>query len=112
MLDVVLTQIRGVARGWQREAADMKRITPTNPVADTTEYRASELLSVVEQIEKDTQLLTTAQFAKLHRKTPQTVTGWVRDKKVPGIPGPNGGYLIPRSAPAPTGRRRAKRGAK
>jgi hypothetical protein len=88
----------------------MKRISQVNPVADTRAYDASELLSLLEKIEKDTEQLTTAQYAKLHKTTPQTVTAWARQGKIAATPRGARGYLIPRSAIPP--RRRSAKGKK
>lgn len=110
MLDVVIAQIRGLAQEWEADAKKQRRISLVNPVADTRAYDASELASLLDQIEKDTEQLTTAQFAKLHKITPQTVTAWAREKKIPAIPRGARGYLIPRSAIPP--RRRGTKGKK
>jgi DNA-binding transcriptional regulator YiaG len=112
MLDVVIAQIRGLSKAWEDDAKKMKRISQVNPVADTRAYDASELSSLLDQIEKDTEQLTTAQFAKMHKTTPQTVTAWARDKKIPAIPRGARGYLIPRSAIPPRRRATKKREVK
>jgi excisionase family DNA binding protein len=101
MLDVIIAQIRGTAKAWAEDAEKMKRISPVNPVADTRAYDASELLSLLDKIEKDTVQLTTAQYAKLHGTTSQTVTTWARKGKIPAIARGARGYLIPRNAKPP-----------
>lgn len=110
MLDVVIAQLRGLSKTWEDDAKKMKRISAVNPVADTRAYDASELSSLLDKIEEDTEQLTTAQFAKMHKTTPQTVTTWARQGKIRAIARGGRGYLIPRSAEPP--RRQATKSKK
>lgn len=107
MLDVVFAQFKGLAENWHKEAERRRQVTRVEPVADTTDYCAGELESLIQRLEKDTEMLTPSQYAKLHKTTPQTVTAWCRAGKITGSVPKGRSYLIPRTAAAP--RRRSER---
>jgi hypothetical protein len=109
MLDVVINEFRSLAKAWNDEVTERRRITTIDPVADDAAHRARELTERIRLVEQRTEMLTPTEFAKLHSTTPQTVTTWCRGGKVECEP--NGkSYLIPRTAKAP--RSRSTRGRK
>lgn len=100
MLEGIFAQVESVAASWQLEVKKRRRVTAMDPVADTIEYCASEVRDLVSRLKSDTEQLTPAQYARIHKTTPQTVTGWCRKGKIEATP--NGhGWLIPRNAQPP-----------
>jgi hypothetical protein len=107
MLEVVFAQLRAMKDNWHSEAARRRKVTSTDPVADTIDYCAGEAEQLLARLEEDTTTLSPSEFGKLHKTSPQTVTAWCRSGKIAGAV-PNGrSWRIPRSARAP--RRRAVR---
>ncbi len=94
MIEGILGTVRGVAEGWRSEARRRRAITKTDPAADTLEHCASELESVVDQLDRDTLFLSTVEFAELHHVTPQTVRTWIRRKELPAATTADGDYRI------------------
>jgi hypothetical protein len=94
MPDLVLTAVKGVTETWMQEADKRRRISRSDPVADTLEYCAGELVARVRAIREEKRL-TVEQFANLPHidKTPQTIRAWIRTGQLQAIAGPNG-YLI------------------
>lgn len=101
MLDVVFAQLIGLANNWKGQAAGRRKFTTVDPVADTIDYQAGELESLVERLKRDTELLTAEQYAKLHDTTPQTVNAWCRMGKVEGAIPKGRSFLIPRNTTPP-----------
>ena len=98
MLDVIFANDRKVAESWRREAAKRRRLSQVDPVADTLDYFASELLEQVRTYEQTSHWLTVAQYAQLKLVTPQTVRNWIRRGELSAEPDGKGGWLIPRGA--------------
>lgn len=107
MLDVVFAQLRAMKDNWHSEAARRRKVTSTDPVADTIDYCAGEAEQLLARLEEDTSTLTPGEFAKLHKTTPQTVSAWCRSGKLTGAIPSGRTWRIPRTAKAP--RRRAVR---
>lgn len=106
MLDIIFAQIEAQVRSMDDEVKKRRRVTAVDPVADTTEYYAGEIRSLLDRLKKDTEMLSPRQFAQLHRTTPQTVNAWCRAGKLEGVV-PNGrSWLIPRTAQAPKRRKK------
>lgn len=99
MPDLVIGAVERVTRTWRHEAEERRRISKSDPVADTLEYCAGELAARLRAIVAETEYLTPEEYAKLpHIKvTPQTVRGWIRTGQLAAKEGPKG-YLIPKGA--------------
>ena|SRR5690348_5482856 len=110
MLDVIFANDRKVAENWKKEAATRRRLSQVDPVADTLDYCASELLEQVRTYEQTSHWLTVAQYAQLKLVTPQTVRNWIRRGELRAEDDGKGGWLIPRGAER-TKRRRGRAGA-
>jgi hypothetical protein len=97
MTDAVVGAVERVAKSWRSEAKERRRISASDPVADTLEYCASELAARLRTIADESQLETVEQRAKRERVTPQTVREWIRTSQLTAQHGARG-YLIPRDA--------------
>lgn len=108
MLDAVLAAIETVAKGWSQEVARRRKVTKTDPVADTLEYTASELNEQLERLKEDYRMLTPEQYAELKGGgvTAQTIRNWINAGELEAHKGPHG-WLIPLAAE----RRRKKENA-
>lgn len=91
MTDVVVSAVEGVTRTWTQEAEKRRRISRSDPVADTLEYCAGELKSRLRAVYGDNRL-TVEQYAKLPHVdvTPQTVRHWIRTHQLQAIETPKG----------------------
>lgn len=91
MPDLVLTAVKGVTDTWMQEADKRRRISKSDPVADTLEYCAGELKSRLRSVHEDNRL-TVEQYAKLPHVdvTPQTVRIWIRTGQLQAIDTPKG----------------------
>ena len=96
-LDAYFASARTVAGEWQRTAESRRLISVTDPIADTLDFCATELLKVTRDMEDATQWLTTEEFAALHNCTPQTVRNWIRRGELDATD-TGTGYLIHRRA--------------
>jgi len=106
MLEIIFAQIEAQVSSMEAEVKKRRMVTAVDPVADTTEYYAGEIRSLLGRLKKDTEMLSPRQYAELHKTTPQTVTAWCRSGKLEGAV-PNGrSYLIPRTAQAPKRRKK------
>lgn len=99
LVESILANIKGVAKGWTQEVERRRKITEMDPVADTLEYTASELDAEVERLLADFQHLTPEQYAasKGGDVTAQTVRNWIKAGELEAVRGPRG-WLIPASA--------------
>lgn len=99
MLDAVFAAIQTVADGWSKEVTTRRRLTTTDPVADTLEYAAGELAAEVARLREDCRTLTPEQYAELKAGgvTAQTVRNWIHEGELEAYRGPKG-WLIPAQA--------------
>ena len=97
MIDVVIATVEGMANGWAQEAAKRRKISATDPVADTLEYVAGEVRSELQTIKTASHWLTVEEYAVLKDKSEQTVRSWIRKGLIPARRGKDG-YRIPRDA--------------
>lgn len=99
MTDVVVSTVEGVTRTWVDEAKKRRRISDVDPIADTLEYCAGEIVSRVKEVQLNTPGLTPEQYARLPHVgvTPQTVRHWIRTRQLLAIGTPKG-YRISRDA--------------
>jgi len=85
VIDVLFGTIRAVAHGWRDEAVRRRRITQTDPVADTLEHCASEVEDQVQDLEAGAHFVTVEDYAELTGKTPQTVRSWIRRGRLQAV---------------------------
>lgn len=97
MADVMVGAIEGVTRSWRQEAEERRRISKSDPVADTLDYCAGELAARLRALAVESETETVEQRAARDGVTPQTVRAWIRTGQLPAGNGPKG-YLIPKSA--------------
>ena len=101
MLDAVLAQVKNTAEAWRRDVKKRRAVSAVDPVADTMAYCADDLLSIVEQLSKDTEYLTPRQWAQQfpagRRPSEQSVRNWLRTGELAGVMGSNG-WVIRRGA--------------
>ena len=97
MSDPVVGAVERVAKTWKDEAKERRRISASDPVADTLEYCAGELAARMRAIAADAQLETVEQRAKREGVTVQTIREWIRTQQLPAQHGARG-YRIPRDA--------------
>ncbi len=95
ILDAVFAASRAVAQSWQREAADRRKISAVDPVADTLDYCAIEILDRIVELEQKANWVNTEEYARLHGITPQTVRNWIRSGDLDAHETPKG-YVINR----------------
>ena len=98
ILDLILASSRAVAETWRDEATRRRKISPTDPVADTMEFCATELLDHLQGVDRQTHWLGSEDFAQLHGVTPQTVRNWIRNSELEAVKTEKGGYMINRHA--------------
>ena len=97
-----LRDVVSIASTWRTEAAERRRISALDPVADTLEYCAAELQLRAKEIEHATEELTPDQYARTEGVTVQTVRTWIRHGQLQARETPKG-YRIPKGAKrAPT----------
>lgn len=73
MRDVIADAVGQVVDTWKIEAAQRRKRSSVDPVADNLESCASELQAKVEQALRDTAYLSVADYADAHGSTPQTI---------------------------------------
>lgn len=100
MSDMVSSAVEGVARTWRQEAELRRRISKTDPIADTLDYCAGEIAARLRAVEETGKLLTVEQFARRESVTPQTVRNWIRGSRVAATETPKG-YMIDATQIAP-----------
>lgn len=94
---IVVGAIESVSRTWHEEAVERRRISKTDPIADTLDYCAGELAARLRDVASMTTDLTVEEYAQKVRVTPQTVRTWIRREELPAQHGPKG-YRIPVTA--------------
>ena len=97
MTDVVVSTVEGVTRTWVDEAKKRRRISDVDPIADTLEYCAGEIVSRVKEVQLNTPGLTPEQYAKLPHVgvTAQTVRHWIRTRQLLAMETPKGYRISP-----------------
>ena len=111
MLGRLLHELIETASAWESDVAKRREITAVDPVADTRAYDARQLRELADRIAKSNEELNTADFAKLHKTSPQTVVRWIHAKKIPGRHTAQG-WLIPSDATPPRRRARPRRSSR
>lgn len=115
MIDAILSSVRGVATTWKDDVVKRRKLSRLDPVADTLDYCASELLAQLEQINADTEWLSAeawaAQLPRRDRPSIQTVRRWCRTGRLRAEVGEHGEYRIRRDARPAQRRARARRPA-
>lgn len=94
---LVIATIERTAKSWRTEAEERRRISKSDPVADTLDYCAGELAARVRSIRHEAEFETVEERANRDRVTPQTVRIWIRNGQLPAEHGPKG-YRIPVNA--------------
>lgn len=99
MTGIVIPKVREIAEFWEKEAAQRKARTPNDPAAETLASCASELKAKLEQIDRETALLTVGQYAAAHDVDPSTVRRLCGRGLLEGaIKGAGNEWHIPRDA--------------
>ncbi len=97
MIDALLDAGRKLAISWQSEADRRRRISPNDPVADTLDYCAGEILTQLGELQQDSTWVGVEDYAELHDVTPQTVRNWIRRGELKSHKSGHG-YIIHRNA--------------
>ena len=97
ILDAVFASDRELAKAWQREASERRGRAATDPVADTLDSCARELLDRTEELQETSTWVSAEEYAQLHGCTPQTVRGWIRREEL-AAHSTASGYVINRHA--------------
>jgi hypothetical protein len=97
MTDIVVEAIDRVTKTWREEAEERRRISKSDPVADTLVYCAGELSARLRSLTAESTYESVEAFAAREGVTPQTVRAWIRTEQIPAEHGPKG-YRIPRGA--------------
>jgi excisionase family DNA binding protein len=95
---------RRVADSWKLDAANRRRVARQDPVADTLEYCANELVEAMRPIDAPGAVQTAEQFARDHGVTPQAVRKWIQGGRL-DAERTGHGYLIRREAVVRPGKR-------
>lgn len=92
--------VRAALADYGREVENRRRISATDPVADTMEYVVRDLAERVERAQATARLLTPEAYAALPHilVTPQSVRRWCRLGEVPGAVHTEHGWMIPAGA--------------
>ena len=94
---LVVMAAEGAAKSWSKEAEDRRKISKTDPIADTLDYCASELAARIRAVQSVDEFESVEERAKRDHVTPQTVRIWIRTGQLSAEDGPKG-YRIPRDA--------------
>lgn len=99
MRDVLTPMINGITRSWKLEAAQRKKRTPNDAVAEAMESCASEMESELARVLRETAMLSVAQYAKQHGVDASTVRRLcVRGQLEGAEKGVDNEWRIPRDA--------------
>lgn len=98
MRELVIAAVRQLAGTWQQEVANRRKVSAVDPVADATEFRASELLTVLEEVDDATRILSVEQFAHEHNHSVATVRRWCVRGELSAEKNSAGDWEIPRNA--------------
>lgn len=98
MLRIVPSELLRAADEWESEAEDQRRISVTNPIADTLAYCAADLRERAKQVEAGRMAFSTVEYAELHGIAPGTVRKWIARGELEATRGADGDWHIPRSA--------------
>lgn len=92
--------VRGALADYGREVESRRRISATDPVADTMEYVVRDLAERLDRAEDATRLLTPEQYGALAhvRVAAQSIRRWCRNGELPGAVHAEHGWLIPAGA--------------
>jgi hypothetical protein len=93
----VVSAVERTAKTWKEEADKRRRVSAVDPVADTLDYCAGELVARLQTLAVETAYESVDERARRERVTPQTVRNWIRAGQLAATDGPKG-YLIPITA--------------
>lgn len=92
-----IRDVIAIAGTWRTEAAERRRISALDPVADTLEYCAAELQLRAREIEHAREEVSPEQYARTAGVTVQTVRTWIREGQLNARETPKG-YRIAKDA--------------
>lgn len=98
MIDHIFEQLRESVKNLNSYAEKRRGISTVDPVADGIVFAAKEVSEAIDKIEKETETLSTAEYADMHGVTPQSVCTWIRSGQLEASGDPIIGYRIPRAA--------------
>ncbi len=78
MIDELFTRVRTAVADVDAEVAKRRAVSTVDAVADGMAFAAQEFRATLDDIERDTEEISTEQYAELHGVTPQTVGNWIR----------------------------------
>jgi hypothetical protein len=94
MTGLVVGAIERVTKTWREEAAERRRISKSDPVADTLDYCAGEIATRLRTLATEAEYETVERRAEREGVTPQTVRAWIRAKQLPALEGPKGYRIL------------------
>jgi excisionase family DNA binding protein len=91
-------EIKKLADAWKKEVSALRELTPHNPIADVTAYRARELEDTIKSIEMSTKTFSTREYARIHHVQAGTVRKWIEAGELEATKNGAGDWDIPRAA--------------
>lgn len=90
-------QIKDLVASWKKDVSALRELTPHNPIADVTAYRARELEDAIKAIES-TKTFSTREYARIHHVQDGTVRKWIEAGELEATKNGAGDWEIPRTA--------------
>lgn len=106
MKSVWQREVERAAESYRREAGQRRRHSPHDPVADTLEFVANDLIERARLLSDPTTLRSIEAYAAEHQVSAQTVRNWIRAGKLEAVPRGRT-FLIPAGVTPPQGGRHA-----
>lgn len=97
MSDTVVSAARDVAVEWKQEAENRRKISKHDPVADTLDHCAEELLEHLRVVDGPGAMRSVEQYAQDYGVSPQSVRNWIHRGQLEATKTAHG-WMIPRTA--------------
>lgn len=95
---LIPTEIRKLVDTWKKEVSQRRAVTPHDPIADATAFRARELEDTIKLVEQSTKTFSTREYAKLKGVRDGTVRKWIDAGELEATKNAAGDWEIPRTA--------------
>src|SRR4051812_15568478 len=84
-VDPFVARFEELAKEWASDVARRRRISKTDPAADTLEYCVTAVRALIGELKWTEVRLTVDEYARREGVTPQTVRTWIRAGQLPAI---------------------------
>jgi hypothetical protein len=105
MSDAAIATARSAASAWKADAGRRRMVSAQDPVADTLEYCAGDLIEKLRPLDAPDAVQTVEQYAAAHDVSPQAVRKWIGNGRLDATMTAHGWRILRSARVRPSTRR-------